>query len=335
MLPTIANRVIVYYQTHYKNGQFVSPLPLIGFVTHLFIAAFHLNFGQLGNDIVHLNDFPPSDSYFAPLWPEIAILQGNGIKVLGMLGGAAPGTYDCLTDDLFDTYYPPLRDVIRTYHLDGMDLDVEQTVSPHTIRRIIQTLKSDFGDDFIITLAPTASALTEGGNLSGFDYISLEQDLASSIDWYNAQFYSGFGTFFPEDQYVKIIEFDQGIDPSRVTAVVLTNPDNGSGYIDAHAVEESIGNLMEKYGTGWGGVGGWEYFNSLPEEDSPWMWAAQMSEAMRVQKTRIELVHLSRWELCYLIREGTKEKWQRLVSRRFSTHSGAPISTRYFRLIHE
>ncbi|THU78582.1 hypothetical protein K435DRAFT_811427 [Dendrothele bispora CBS 962.96] len=229
MLPTVVNPVIVYYQTHYKNGQFVHPFPSS-------TAAFHLNFGQFGNDIVHLNDFPPNSSYFAPLLLEM--MQGNGTKVLGMLGGAAPGTYDCLTADLLYTYYPPLRDVIRT--------------------------------------SPIATALTEGfgGNLSGFDYIPLEQDMTSSIDWYNAQFYSGFGTFFAEDH--------------RVTAVVLTNPDNGSGYIDAHAVEESIGNLMEKYGTGWGGVGGWEYFNSVPEEDRPWMWAVQMSEAMRVQKARIE-----------------------------------------------
>jgi len=288
MLPTVANRVVVYYQTHYKNGQFVSPLPLIGFVTHLLIAAFHLNFGKVGDDIVHLNDFPPSDPYFAPLWPAIDIMQKNGTKILGMLGGAAPGTYECLTDEFFDTYYPPLRDVIRTYNLDGMDLDVEQSVSPQSIRRIIQTLKSDFGDDFIITLAPVASALTESGNLSGFDYIELEGDMRSSIDRYNAQFYSGFGTFFPEDQYVKIIDFEQGIDPSRVTAIVLTNPDNGWGYISVDSVEESIGNLMETYGTGWGGVGGWEYFNSLPQENAPWMWAAQMSEAMRVQKARIE-----------------------------------------------
>ncbi|KAK7435358.1 hypothetical protein VKT23_019710 [Stygiomarasmius scandens] len=288
MLPTVANRVVVYYQTHYKNGQFVSPLPLIGFVTHLLIAAFHLNFGKVGDDIVHLNDFPPSDPYFAPLWPAIDIMQKNGTKILGMLGGAAPGTYECLTDEFFDIYYPPLRDVIRTYNLDGMDLDVEQSVSPQSIRRIIQTLKSDFGDDFIITLAPVASALTESGNLSGFDYIELEGDMRSSIDWYNAQFYSGFGTFFPEDQYVKIIDFEQGIDPSRVTAIVLTNPDNGWGYISVDSVEESIGNLMETYGTGWGGVGGWEYFNSLPQENAPWMWAAQMSEAMRVQKARIE-----------------------------------------------
>ena len=284
----IANRVVMYYQTQYQNGVYVSPLPLIGYVTHLLLAAFHLNMGHTGPDIVHLNDFQPSADYYAPMWPDIAALQGNGTKVIGMLGGAAPGTYDCLVDSLFDTYYPPLRDVISTYKLDGMDLDVEQSVSPATITRIIRTLKADFGDDFIITLAPVASALTEGGNLSGFDYIDLEANMGPQISWYNAQFYSGFGTFFPEDQYVRIIEYEQGIDPARVTALVLTNPSNGFGFISPQNVVTSIGNLMDKYGTGWGGVGGWEYFNSLPDSSRPWVWAETMKEAMRLQKMKIE-----------------------------------------------
>ncbi|KAF9019869.1 endo-beta-N-acetylglucosaminidase [Hymenopellis radicata] len=284
----VANRVVMYYQTHYKNGAFVSPLPLIGYVTHLLIAAFHLNMGNVGPDIVHLNDFMPSDSYFAPVWPEIAMMQGNGTKVLGMLGGAAAGTYSCLTDEYFDVYYPPLADVIRTYNLDGMDLDVEQSVSMPTILRLISQLKTDFGDDFIITLAPVASALKEGGNLSGFDYIDLEAVAGDQIAFYNAQFYSGFGTFFPEDQYISIIEYDQGIDPGRVTATVLTNSANGGGYVSPDHVVESIESLMEKYGTEWGGVGGWEYFNSNPDSDSPWEWAIMMHDAMQLQKARLE-----------------------------------------------
>ncbi len=284
----IANRVVVYYQTQYRNGVYVSPLPLIGYVTHLLLAAFHLNMGHTGPDIVHLNDFQPSDPFFAPMWPDIAALQGNGTKVIGMLGGAAPGTYDCLVDSLFDTYYPPLRDVIETYKLDGMDLDVEQSVSPATIGRLILQLKADFGEDFLITLAPVASALTEGGNLSGFDYIDLEANMGPHISWYNAQFYSGFGTIFPKDQYDRIIHYEQGIDPSRVTAIVLTNPSNGFGYVSPENVVASIQDLMEEYGTGWGGVGGWEFFNSLPDDSRPEQWAITMKNAMQVQKAKME-----------------------------------------------
>jgi hypothetical protein len=40
-------------------------------------------------------------------------MQSTGIKVIGMLGGAAPGTYTCLTPELFDTYYPVLHGYIQ------------------------------------------------------------------------------------------------------------------------------------------------------------------------------------------------------------------------------
>lgn len=72
-----------------------------------------------------------------------------------------------------------------------MDLDVEQSTPLSVITNLITQLKADFGDDFIITLAPVATALTDGSNLSGFDYITLEQTMGSQIAWYNAQFYSG------------------------------------------------------------------------------------------------------------------------------------------------
>lgn len=40
----------------------------------------------------------------------------------------------------------------------------------------------------VITLAPVASALTEGGgNLSGFNYFDLEAQRGSSIAFYNAR----------------------------------------------------------------------------------------------------------------------------------------------------
>jgi hypothetical protein len=39
-------------------------------------------------------------------------MQGQGVKVIGMLGGAAAGTYSLLTPGNFDTYYPILANYI-------------------------------------------------------------------------------------------------------------------------------------------------------------------------------------------------------------------------------
>ncbi|KAJ7589938.1 endo-beta-N-acetylglucosaminidase [Mycena floridula] len=279
------HRIAVYYQTQYDNslepnspfGHYVTPLPLLMVITHLILAAFHINMNS--SPVIALNDNSPDDVFFSQMWTDIGILQDHGIKVIGMLGGAAPGSYDCLTPENFDTYYPILKFYITQYKLDGMDLDVEQTVAIEDIIRLILTLKKDFGPDFIITLAPVASALTEDGNLSGFDYIELEHNVGSHIDWYNAQFYSGFGSLFPDDTYIDIVRF--GLDPKKLVATTLTNPELGGGYQSPEDVVESVKELVLKYGDSFGGVAGWEYFDSLPGIGQPWQWAVLMGKTMK------------------------------------------------------
>ncbi|KAF7351109.1 Endo-beta-N-acetylglucosaminidase [Mycena sanguinolenta] len=276
------HRVAVYYQTQYDSSQppdtqwgfYVSPLPLLTLVTHVFLAAFHLNSDQT----IHLNDNPPGDPMFTQMWQDLGEMQTQGVKVIGMLGGAAPGTYTLLSPSNFDTYYPLLKDTISEFHLDGMDLDVEQSTPLADIENLITQLKADFGDDFIITLAPVATAMTDGSNLSGFDYVTLDQNMGSQIAWYNVQFYSGFGSLFPDTQYIDIINF--GYDPNRVVASVLTSPANGGGYISIDEVVSSAQDLSSKYGFNFGGINGWEYFNSLPNATEPWLWAQTIKDAM-------------------------------------------------------
>lgn len=229
-------RLILYQQTHHeKNG---SPVPLSVLttsktgITHIYISAFHINEDPHG---ITLNDEPPSDERYDELWKEVKSLQhgtgpGTEIKIMGMLGGAARGSYEKLEKD-FDTYYPPLRDMLRIYGLQGLDLDVEEETRLYTIQELIRNLRQDFGPDFIITLAPVMPAMLPlsrsflaltkrilTGNiadaapiikhllrpgiipmlrhLSGFSYL----DLAASpegkmVNWYNVQCYNGWGTY--------------------------------------------------------------------------------------------------------------------------------------------
>jgi len=89
-------RVVVYHQTIHRDGKYVSLLPLITNqtgVTHVIVAAIHLNEGP-GN--ITLNDDPPHASKYETLWGEVAWLQASGVKVLGMLGGAAKGSFERL-----------------------------------------------------------------------------------------------------------------------------------------------------------------------------------------------------------------------------------------------
>ena len=165
-------RIVCYHQTHYDGDTYISVLPLItenAGVTHVIIGAIHLN--EEPGDIT-LNDDPPSHPKFESLWEEADTLQFSGIKIMAMLGGAARGSFARLDGDeaAFEAFYRPLRDVLRDHHFEGVDLDVEEHMSLAGVIRLIDRLKSDFGQNFLITLAPVAPALHFGPHLSGFDY---------------------------------------------------------------------------------------------------------------------------------------------------------------------
>jgi hypothetical protein len=92
-------RLIVYHQTHHdRTGKPISALPLIGSgVTHVYIAAIHLNDDP---EAITLNDHHPDHERNTQLWDEVKQLQGAGIQCLGMLGGAARGSYEKLDKDV-------------------------------------------------------------------------------------------------------------------------------------------------------------------------------------------------------------------------------------------
>ena len=288
--PTISNlivqhntRLVCYYQTHLLDGAHVSILPLIAEktgVTHVILAAIHLN-SPPGN--ITLNDDAYNASKNDWLWHDIRTIQSAEVKVLGMLGGAAQGSFTRLDSCLetFNSYYEPLRQMIASTGLDGIDLDVEEEMSLAGIISLIDRLKSDFGPHFLITLAPVAAALQNKKHLSGFNYEELEKAFGSKIAWYNTQFYCGWGTMETPTDYEEIIE--RGWRPERIVVGLVTNPANGKGWVADRPLRETIQILKEKY-PGFGGVMGWEYFNSITEEvpeGKPWCWAQFMAKILQ------------------------------------------------------
>ncbi|GAP87811.1 putative glycoside hydrolase family 18 protein [Rosellinia necatrix] len=286
--PPDDHRVVIYYQTGLGTDTTHVPLlPLIQAepsisVTHLLIAALHIIDDDTG---LHLNDKPPSDAIFDTMWSEAAQLQAAGVKVMVMVGGAARGSFQRLDGDdaSFERYYGPLHDLIGSHNIQGLDLDVEESFSLGGIIRLIDRLKADFGSDFIITLAPVAAALTEGGgNLSGFSYFDLEAQRGGSIAFYNAQFYFGWGNAGSASDYESII--DDGFPANRVVMGVLSNPDNGSGYVSLDTEAGVLQELVRENGN-FGGVANWEYFNSLPGgKAAPYQWASWMAQHMAAAK---------------------------------------------------
>ncbi|KAB8346316.1 hypothetical protein FH972_023360 [Carpinus fangiana] len=317
-------RIIVYHQTHFANTeqgpqQHISLLPLLSespiAVTHVILAAIHLN-DQPGD--ITLND----DPYRAPkndvVWAEARTLRSHGIKVMGMLGGAAQGSYRRLDQDdarEFQRFYTPLRDMVRWAALDGLDLDVEEHMSLAGVVRLVLQLRRDFGPRFVITLAPVATALQERPpgllgldaqslvsmmaghkrhtNLSGFSYRELEKAVGPEIDWYNAQFYCGWGNAESTVGYDRIVaplqpvekgdEKGAGWAPERVVLGLITNPEKGQGWVEDEVLYETLLVLTAKY-EGFAGVMGWEYFESITAQEPfgwPWSWARLMTRILR------------------------------------------------------
>lgn len=277
-------RLVIYFQTtHDSSGNPISMLPLINekgiALTHLIVCSFHIN----ANQTIHLNDNPPGDAYFDTLWNETVIMRNAGVKVMGMIGGADAGSFTTSTLDgdeaTFEEYYTQLNGVITTYSLQGMDLDVEQSMSQSGITRLVERLYFDFGSDFIITLAPVATAMENEENLSGFSYTTLESVAGSDISFYNTQVYNGFGSMGSTASYDEVIA--NGWSPSKIVAGQITSPDNGSGYVPFDQLNETVIELRDEYGQ-IGGIVGWEYFNSEPGGTAePWEWAQEMTAILR------------------------------------------------------
>ncbi|HZT13813.1 MAG TPA: hypothetical protein VFA29_13480 [Candidatus Baltobacteraceae bacterium] len=276
-----------YYQTQYYNNiyQSLSPIwkhgnPATGkpYVTDLIVAAFHLGYDGNNKPYIHLNDNIPQDPMFKVMWRECEALQDDGVTVRMMLGGAAQGSYA----DLFahwKTFYPILKSTIAQYKLDGIDLDVEENVTLPDIERLIAQLSADFGPKFVITLAPVATALQGGANLSGFSYDKLYKGpQGKNIAYFDAQFYSGFGSLQTPADYENVVA--HGYPPDKVVAGAIDNPSDGSGYVPPATVAKTVRTLVAKY-PAFGGVVGWEYFNAEPGgQTRPDEWSAMMAKAM-------------------------------------------------------
>ena len=289
-------RLILYYQTHNNPSieSLLHPKPL---VTHIILAALHLNY-PAGN--IHLNDHPPSHSIHSQTWKEISSAQAAGVKVSVLLGGAAQGSFTRLDggEDSFEQYYGGLRDFLIWSNLDGVDLDVEEIMSLAGVVRLVQRLRRDFGPKFLITAAPVASALlaipgpdidfesgkpkketgeerrrrTLVGNMSGFSYQDLEKAVGREIAWYNAQFYCGWGSLKDGGQMYRQILQRGRWDPRKIVVGTVTNPGNGAGWTSERLVKRALKDMVlaahevshGKFdGVSFGGMMGWEYANSV------------------------------------------------------------------------
>ena len=133
---------------------------------------------------------------------------------------------------------------------------------------LINQLVKDFGEDFIITMAPVSSTLqNDGSSMAGFSYKDLYlSEEGKRIRWFNTQCYNSFSM----NTYESII--NNGYPVEKVVMGMESGQFDDKTFSDAL---EEVKKIKDKYPT-FGGVFDWEYLNAPPNKEDPSEWAKLM-----------------------------------------------------------
>lgn len=248
------SRIIYYYQSFCGlNKILVKNTP----VTHINLSSIHFGLDDNMQQYIHLNDDSPYESKFDSVWTEIENADKLGIKIILMIGGAGGG-YSSLFEN-YPLYYNLLYNLIKNKPcIKGVDLDIEETTKLEDIKKLINSLVKDFGEEFIISMAPIESSLQEDNSgMGGFCYKTLlKSDEGKYINYFNTQFYGSYSL----DAYDEVIK--NGYDSKMIVM----------GTMDPN-VFDTVSKVYEKYGKTFGGVYLWEYMFAQPDG---YTWANKM-----------------------------------------------------------
>ena len=283
-------RVGVYFQTHDRDGTFVSPLALVeqGGASHLMVGAAQLtlNFTALRNNdtsalhpVLTLNGKAPNDTQHAQLWPALETVREGGVPVFAMLGGAGANDLNYIRSQAdpdethwattFPQLYPLLRDYLREHNFDGIDLfrGDSNYMSAFDYAQLVDALRADFGTDFIITMS-YRPLYTEMRPVE-----AAIEAIKEKVDWFHI-----FGH----------MRFDELLDDSdRASGAARLEDrcrrDDQCAYYAAfeapaltgRKVNSTVMGLKRRY-RDLGGFAGWEY----DLEDAT--WAQQVSAALSI-----------------------------------------------------
>lgn len=108
----------------------------------------------------------------------------------------------------------------------------------------------------------------------------------------------------------------RGWPPEKVVVGLVTNPANGSGFVPFDVLATVLPLMVGQQRARFGGVMGWEYFNSLPGgRERPWEWAQWMSRVLRPDRTTAPevVMPVGKVEMPPAEEEGEEKRKQRVV----------------------
>jgi len=235
-----------------------------GVVTHVHLAAVHFGTTEDGGSYMHLNDLPSSSPAFTSMWNEIAECKNRGIRVVLMVGGAGGAFVELFRN--YDACFSLLVDVIVDHQLDGVDLDIEESVDIKNVKRLITDLRRHAPPGFIISMAPLlASMQRDQPGMGGFVYKDLFTSAEGRhIDYFNVQAYDSYTC----SDYQQMID-NQYPKEMLVMGMIYTQP-FANILIQMAEMVRMHGRI--------GGVSIWEY--CFADNHRPVDWATKVARIM-------------------------------------------------------
>jgi len=261
-------KTIYYYQTFVGLHKLMTHLQDIDVIN---ISSIHFDEDKNGQKNIYLNDNLPDDKIFDQLWTETESCSNQGVTIILMVGGAG-GAYENLFKD-FSTYYPMIKNLLESKpFIQGIDLDIEEEVTMPQVKMLIRKLKEDFGNSFILTMAPVSSSMDSisgdtFSNYSDFSYKELfSSEEGQMIEWFNVQCYYSFSY----NTYKSII--NNGYPPEKIVM------GHESGQFTKETFQKALNavkKIVKEYPM-MGGVYDWEYLNAPPDTQDPSLWCKLM-----------------------------------------------------------
>ncbi|WP_280672359.1 glycosyl hydrolase family 18 protein [Kitasatospora sp. MAP12-44] len=201
---------------------------------------------------------------------DIKAKQAAGKKVVLSIGGQN-GTISVGDATSAANFASSAYALMQSYGFDGVDIDLENGVSPTYMGNALHSLASMAGSGFVLTMAPQTIDMQSTGG----DYFQLALNTKSILTIVNIQYYNSGsmngcdGNVYSEGSVdfltaLACIQLQGGLAPSQVgLGMPASTSAAGSGYVSPSVVDNALDCLASgtncgsfKPPTSWPGIGG-------------------------------------------------------------------------------
>ena len=189
---------------------------------------------------------------------DIKDIKSKGRHVIISVGGAN-GRIVIDSEKASDKFASSLIEIIKEYGFEGVDIDLEGSAVSGTeyIASGLRKAHDEFGDDFIITMAPETYYMHKAEGLMGAYYrlaIKIKDILTICYpQFYNAGGdigYNDFNARYPSQSFITSLAtmyIENGLRPDQMAiGVPAAASAGGTGYISTDALKEVIYSLVYK-----------------------------------------------------------------------------------------